>query len=109
MGKKKKKTKKGLSAERYQTLLLRLLEAWDMWDHQTHVFWDYGPGERPHVIEAELRHVAMAENIPVRIVRGPRSLLLGFLEPQTPGGFRVKAADGSLKAESEKGQVALPR
>lgn len=105
MGKKKKRnpsSSSALSPQRYETLLLRLIEAWEMAEEDADVFWDYGPGERPHVIEQQLKTVAQKEAIPVRIYRGTKCLKLAFKTSKKDLGFRVMSEDGELKTEGER-------
>lgn len=60
--------------ERFEALLLRLLEAWEMADADNGVYWDFGPGELPQKIAAKLLLVARRTDIPVvtkRMADGP--------------------------------------
>lgn len=102
-----KKMRKGRSqsnlspqSPRYQTLLLRLVEAWELADGAHEIFWDFGPGERPQKILAEFQQIAGQEKIPVRLTNLGNSLRLRFPEkPAKPDKIVIKASDGTTKAE----------
>ena len=101
--KKKKATTLTLSPDRYQKLLLILLEAWESAKEGQAVYWDLGPGERPQKISDEFLLVAKREKIPLKIQRGSKSLTLLFPEDfPSAKPFRVLGKDGEVLAEGAK-------
>ncbi len=103
MGKKRAKSKASgvsLSPERYEKILLILLEALEAAKEGQSIYWDLGPGERPQKISAEFLHVAKQEKISLLIRRGSKSLNLIFPDlKKGPTGFRVRGKDGQMLAE----------
>ena len=83
---------------------MRLIEAWEMAENHGDVFWDFGPGERPQVIEQQLKTVARKESIPVIVQRGRDSLKLIFQAESQQQAFRVVSKDGDLKSAGKVGE-----
>ena len=102
MKKNKRRRPSKAPYKRYEKYLLALLEGKET-AVGNKVYWDLGPGERPHIVLVDFTYIVRKEKleIAIKVARGGRSLVFTYPDPGIRNKvIRVRAKDGVIKNEA---------